>query len=246
MISNTLASSPPIIQDVPDIEKTTSSIAITSNKSTPSNPPDISTDNTEMENVSTTTVHIMQNELTRLQKYVQMLNTNPNLTQYEFSQTFTAEMGKYGKMKKKKKKKRVAKLPYDKPKEYKNGMTNFVAFTSHFLPYFEGGTNKPFRNLLWDIYKGIINTWFENNGLGKTVAKELGREKYTKQLKSAAPQFKTDFPDIVAKLDLFDASLSNDEHRVKILTNQKADVDASSSCVGAVNASMPLLNSLYS
>lgn len=242
MISNTLTTSPPVIHDVQqnvhDIDTHSSHNANTPNICNLPNEPVVLTDDTEIENVTTTTVHIMQSELERVQKYVQMQHATANTTeQYEFSETFTAEMGKYGKMKKKK---RAKKSPYDKPKEYKNGMTNFVAFTSHFLPYFEGGTNKPFRNLLWDIYKGIINTWFENCGLGKIVAKELGREKYTEKLKSVAPKFKTEFPDIVAKLDLFDATLSNDEHRVKILTNQKADADSSAPCVGAVNASMPI------
>ena len=226
MISSSLSSTHPVIQDA-------TKDASIANVANPLN------DDSEMENVNATTVHIMQNELKRVQKYVQMQQVNTESStaeQYEFSENFTTEMTKYGKMKKKK---RAKKSPYAKPKEYKNGMSNFLAFTSHFLPYFEGGTNKSFRNLLWDINKGIINTWFEKNGLGKTVAKELGREKYTEQLTHAAPQFKTDYPNIVATLNLFDASLNNDEQRNKILQNQKTETDTSSSCVGATNASMP-------
>ena len=198
--------------------------------------------------VNATTVQIMKDELKRVEEYVsqqgqQGLQGLQKQTDFEFTEAFTNEVtkyGKYGKAKKKGKKK-----PYDKaPKEYKNGMSNFVAFTSHFLPYFEGTTNKHFRNLLWDVYKGVVNTWFEHHALSKEKAKELGREKYIEQLRKAAPEFGKDFPNIVAKLTLFDASLSSDEHRVKVLQEQVKEKTSGggvkSSCIGAMNASPPM------
>ena len=177
----------------------------------------------------------MKEELKRVEEYVsiQKKATTVQLPTFEFTEAFTNEVTKYGKAKKKKGKKK----PYDKtPKEYKHGMSNFVAFTSHFLPHFEGTTNKAFRNLLWDIYKGVINTWFEHHALSKEKAKALGREKYIEHLRVIAPEFAKDFPNIVGKLSLFDASLTSDEHRVKVLQEQMKEQP---SCVGAMNASLP-------
>ena len=205
--------------------------------------------------VNATTVQIMKDELKRVEEYVSQqslhglqsqpslhgLQSQQKLTDFEFTEAFTNEVTKYGKAKKTKKGK---KKPYDKaPKEYKNGMSNFVAFTSHFLPYYEGTTNKLFRNLLWDVYKGVVNTWFAHHALSKEKAKELGREKYIEQLRKVAPEFGKDFPNIVAKLTLFDASLSSDEHRVKVLLEQekeKTSCGVKSACIGAMNASPPM------
>ena len=171
--------------------------------------------------ISTMTVQIMKEELERVTEYVSLQEqaTTVHLPDFEFTEAFTEEVKKYGKMRSKKSKKK----PYDKTKEYKHGMSNFVAFTSHFLPFFEGTTNKSFRNLLWEMYKGVVNTWFENHSLSKEKAKELGRQKYIEELRARAPDFATDFPNIVAKLTLFDSSLTSDQHRVKVLEAQMAE-----------------------
>jgi hypothetical protein len=191
------------------------------------------------EAVSAVTIEIMKNELKRVEEYVNIQDnaTVIELPKFEFTEAFTTEVSKYDKTKKKKKTK---KTPYDKPKEYKNGMSNFVAFTSHFLPYFEGTTSKPFRNILWDVYKGAINTWFDNHSLSKEKAKELGRKKYIAHLRSVAPEFKSAFPNVVSKLQLFDASLTGDEHRSKVLQQHSHEqAHSHTPCIGAMNASAP-------
>lgn len=192
------------------------------------------------EAVSAVTIEIMKNELKRVEEYVNIQDNTTviELPKFEFTEAFTTEVSKYDKTKKKKKK--TKKTPYDKPKEYKNGMSNFVAFTGHFLPYFEGTTSKQFRNILWDVYKGAINTWFDNHSLSKEKAKELGREKYIAHLRSVAPEFKTAFPNVVSKLQLFDASLTSDEHRSKVLQQHSHEqAQAHTPCIGAMNASAP-------
>ena len=190
------------------------------------------------EAVSAVTIEIMKNELKRVEEYVNIQDNNTviELPKFEFSEAFTTEVRKYGKTQKKQQKS-AKKTPY----EYKKGMSNFVAFTSHFLPYFEGTTSKQFRNILWDVYKGAINTWFDNNSLSKEKAKELGREKYIAHLRSVAPEFKSAFPNVVSKLLLFDASLSSDEHRFRVLQqhSQEQAQAPTTHCIGALNASIP-------
>lgn len=183
------------------------------------------------------TVNIVKLELDRMQEYVHLKSQSSTIEipQFEFSNTFTSEVNKYTKVKKGKKTKK--KTPYDKPAGYTNGMSNYVAFTSHFLPYCEGTTNKPFRNMLWDIYKGIANTWFEKNDVSKDKSKELGKEQYIAHLHKIAPRFKEQFPNIVGKLALFDPTLDIDQQRVKVMEKHLGEKEVVSACVGAANAS---------
>lgn len=180
------------------------------------------------------TLFILKEELKRMEEFVNsQKEATTQLPTFRFTRAFTEEFEKFSKSKKR---------PCDKPTEYKYPMSNFVAFTSHVLPHFDRRTNKAFRILLWNIFKGAINTWFENQELSKETAKELGREKYIEHLHAIAPKFEKDFPNIVGMLTLFDASLTSDEHRVKVLKKHMEEqplLGMHSLCIGAMNASLP-------
>jgi hypothetical protein len=196
------------------------------------------TENEQVSNhICQDTVNIVKKELDRMQEYVnlQSQSTTIEIPQFKFSNTFINEVQKYSKVKKGKKLK--TKSPYDKPAGYTKGMNNYVAFTSHLLPYCEGTTNKSFRNILWDIYKGVVNTWFEKNEVSKDKSKELGKEQYVCHLLKIAPKFKEDFPNILSKLTLFDPTLDSDQQRVKVIEKHVSEKEMVSACVGAANAS---------
>lgn len=197
--------------------------------------------NAETEQVSShicqDTVNIVQKELYRMQEYVdsQSQSTTVEVPQFKFSNTFIDEVQKYSKVKKGKKLKK--KGPYDKSAGYVKGMSNYIAFTSHVLPYCEGTTNKAFRNMLWDIYKGVVNTWFDKNEVSKDKSKELGKEHYVGHLLKIAPKFQEEFPNIVSKLTLYDPTLNGDQQRVKVIEKHLNEKEVVSACVGAANAS---------
>lgn len=177
--------------------------------------------------INQSTIQLFEKEILSMKMHIENEKKNEIKQLYTMSKEIKQVVRQYGKHAKKHKQK--AKKPYEKNEknEYTKGMSNFIAFISQIMPMCspQKKIHRRFLVLLWDIYKGVLINWFDENDVSKEKAIALGKDKYIKHLQeNVVPSFQTSFPQIIQKLELYDDTQDTDTLRVKIINQHQEDL----------------------
>lgn len=176
--------------------------------------------------INQTTIQLFEKEIQCMKMHIEKEENKQIKQLYTMSKEIKQVVRQYGKHSKKHKQK--AKKPYEK-NEYTKGMSNFIAFISQIMPMCspQKKIHRRFLVLLWDIYKGVLITWFDDNDVSKEKAVALGKDKYIKHLQeNVVSSFQTSFPQIIQKLELYDDTQDTDTLRVKIINQHQEDLSS--------------------